>query len=46
MKKRLLTLCALGLMATTGSAREQNGAASSPTETVEDVENVVEKAGA
>ena len=26
MKKRLLTLCALGLMATTGSAREQNGA--------------------
>jgi len=26
MKKRLLTLCALGLMATTGAAREQNGA--------------------
>jgi len=26
MKKRLLTLCALGLMVTTGAAREQNGA--------------------
>ena len=26
MKMRLLTLCALGLMATTGAAREQNGA--------------------